>query len=184
MVREVDLMSYIPDFLKEYLEMSVIQSVIQPEIQIMEDETENLFKNQFIKNSDSLNLKRYEKMLKIYPLSSDTLEDRRFKILSKWNRMIPYTKATLKNRLSMLCGDDGYLLEIKPQKVIFVRVALKSKRSFTEVADLLEEFTPCDMLIDLDLLYNQYELLQRYTHRQLAIWTHSHIRNEVLNYGK
>lgn len=184
MIREVDLLSYIPDFLREYMEMSVIQKVIQPEIQIMEDETDVLFNNQFINSSDERNIKRYETMIRVYPQSGDTLEDRRFKVLSKWNRMIPYTRATLRKKLSMLCGDDGFFMEIKPQKIIIVRVALKSKRSFSEVAALLEEFTPCNMVIDLDLLYNQQGLLKHYTHGQLAAWTHGHIRNEVLNNGK
>ncbi len=69
MIREVDLLSYIPDFLREYIEMSVIQEVIRPEIQMLEDETEVLFNNQFINSSDERNIKRYETMIKIYTQS-------------------------------------------------------------------------------------------------------------------
>lgn len=180
MIREVDLLSYIPDFLKEYEEMSVLQKVIQPEIQKLEDGTEELFDSQFISSSGAISIKRYEKMLQIQPLPDDTLADRRFKVLSKWNRMIPYTKATLRQKLSVLCGEDGFILEIDPKKVITIRVALKSKRNFYEVKEMLKEFVPCNMIIDLDLLYNQHSLLRTFTHKQLGAWNHRQIRNEVL----
>lgn len=184
MIREVDLLSYIPDFLKEYEEMRAIQEVIGPEIQQMEDETEVLFQNQFISGSDAENLRRYEKMLQMQVLSKDTLEDRRFKVLSKWNRIIPYTKVTLRQKLEVLCGEDGYMLDITPEKRVIVRVALKSKRNLNEVRALLEEFVPCNMVIDLDLLYNQHGLLHKFTHKQLGAWSHRHIRNEVLISGE
>lgn len=184
MIRKVDLLSYIPDFLKEYEEMRILQQVILPEMQKLEDGTEELFDNQFILNSDVKSIKRYETMLNIQSLPDDTLTDRRFKVLSKWNRMIPYTKVTLREKLSVLCGEDGFILEINPEKVITVRVALKSKRSFYEVREMLEEFVPCNMIIDLDLLYNQHSLLCKFTHKQLAAWSYRQIRNEVLISGE
>ncbi|WP_394523007.1 putative phage tail protein [Lacrimispora sp. JR3] len=184
MIREVDLLSYIPDFLKEYEEMRVIQEVMEPEIQQMEDETEVLFHNQFISSSDVKSLRRYEKMLQMQVTSQNTLEDRRFKVLSKWNRIIPYTKITLKQKLSVLCGEDGYTLEITPEKRVIIRVALKSKRNLNEVKKMLEEFVPCNMVIDLDLLYNQHRLLSKFTQKQLGAWSHRHIRNEVLISGE
>lgn len=184
MIREADLLSYIPDFLKEYEEMRAVQEVLQPEIQRLEDETESVFSNQFISSSDIRSIKRYEKMLHIQPLPDDTLADRCFKVLSKWNRMIPYTKVTLRQKLSVLCGEDGFTLEIDPKKVITVRVALKSKRNFYEVREMLEEFVPCNMVMDLDLLYNQHSLLCKFTHKQLGAWSHRQIRNEVLINGE
>lgn len=184
MIREVDLLSYIPDFLKEYEEMKVIQFVLQPEIQLMEDETEVLFDNQYIKSSDIRSIRRYEKMLEMQPFADDTLADRRFKVLSRWNRMIPYTKITLRQKLAVLCGEDGYTLDINPKKVVTVRVALKSKRNLNEVREMLEEFVPCNMVIDLDLLYNQHSVLGKFTHKQLGAWTHRQIRNEVLISGE
>jgi len=183
-IREVNLLSHIPDFLKEYEEMRAVQEMLQPEIQRLEDETESVFDNQFILSSDIKSIKRFERMLRISPLAEDTLADRRFKVLSKWNRMIPYTKITLKQKLSVLCGEDGFTLEIDPRKVITVRVALKSKRNFYEVKEMLEEFVPCNMVIDLDLLYNQHSLLCKFTHKQLAAWSHRQIRNEVLISGE
>lgn len=182
MVREVKLLSYIPDFLKEYREMKVLQQVMEPEIQEMEDETELLFGNQFISTAEERGLRLYEKMLGMQVFADDTLEDRSFKVLSMWSRMIPYTRTALRKRLNILCGEDGYSLIIDPGKVLIVRVALKSKSCFDEVKKVLEEFVPCNMVIDLQLLYNQHEMLKQFTHRQLGAWSHRQIRNEVLDY--
>jgi hypothetical protein len=121
LIREVNLLSYIPDFLKEYEEMKTIQEIMQSEIQRMEDESEVLFDNQFIMSSDLENIRRYEQMLHLQASSKDTLADRRFKVLSKWNRIIPYTKVTLRQRLAVLCGEDGYTLDISPDKKVIVK---------------------------------------------------------------
>lgn len=181
MIREADLLSYIPDFLKEYEEMKVLQQVMNPEVQEMEEETQRLFANQFIADADSRSIRRYEEMLGMQHFSSESLEERRFKILSKWIRTIPYTRNVLKKRLDLLCGEEGYLLEVEPWKKIAVRVALKNKSSFLEVKELLEEFVPCNMVIELQLLYNKHETLKRFTHQQLSARSHGQIRNEVLD---
>ena len=40
MIREVDLVSYLPEFLREYIELKKILDVQQPEVQLLEDLTE------------------------------------------------------------------------------------------------------------------------------------------------
>jgi hypothetical protein len=131
---------------------------------------EVLFDNQFIMSSDLENIRRYEQMLHLQASSKDTLADRRFKVLSKWNRIIHYTKVTLRQRLAVLCGEDGYTLDTNPDKKVIVKVALKSKRNLKQVKRMLEEFIPCNMVIDLNLLYNQHYLLSGFTHKQLGAW--------------
>lgn len=183
MVREVTLLEYVPDYYKEFLEMQEIQRAIQPESQGIVDETVRMLQNQFIMDADADGIQRYEDMLQIQPFDNDSLEDRRFRVLSKWNRTPPYTRIALRRKLASLCGEDGYALRITPDKKLIVRIEIKSKRNFTEVEKLLEGIVPCDMEIDLSLLYNQHKTLRKFTHRQLSEWTHKHIRNEVLPDG-
>lgn len=183
LAREIELLSYVPDYFREFLEMRVIQECIQPDGQGLVDEIERILKNQFILEADEAGIRMYENMLQIQPLSSDSLENRRFRVLSKWNQYAPYTRITLRKKLATLCGEDGYTVEITEDKRLIVRVELKSKSNYSEVKKLLEEIVPCNMVIDLDLLYNQYLALGKFTHRQLAAWTHEYIRNEVLLNG-
>lgn len=180
LIRQAELLSYIPDYLREYDEMKAVQQVLQTEIQRLEDETEAVFYNQFIKECDLRGIKRYEDMLKLQCLDDTELANRKLKLLSRWNRKIPYTRVVLKEELALLCGKDGYTLDIRPDKTIIVKVALKNKSSFAEVAKMLEEFVPCNMVINLSLLYNQHGTIRQLTHRQLRAWKHGQIRNEVL----
>lgn len=122
-------------------------------------------------------------MLKIQALDDDTLENRRFRIMSRWNNKIPYTVQILRNKLETLCGKDGYSLKvIHGEYRIIVRVNLINKKNFSMVKEMLEEVIPANMEIDLSLLYNQHETLAKFTHKELAKYTHRQIREEVLSY--
>ena len=48
MIREVNLLSFLPEFVQEYREIKHIMNSEQPEIQKLEDETEIIKNNQFI----------------------------------------------------------------------------------------------------------------------------------------
>ena len=74
MIREVDLVSYLPEFLREYIELKKILDVQQPEVQLLEDLTEKLKDNQFILFADTQGIEKFEQMLKIQALDDDTLE--------------------------------------------------------------------------------------------------------------
>lgn len=184
MVRNVDLISYLPEFMRCYKELEKILNAQRPEVQSLEDATEVLKNNQFIISADEQGIKKFEDMLSVTALDDDSLENRKFRVLSKWNNAIPYTVWVLRVKLATLCGTDGYILQVfhKDYKVK-VRVALKSKRNYKMVEEMLAEVIPANMVIDLSLLYNQHETLKKYTHRQLAEYTHDQIRNEVLNNG-
>jgi hypothetical protein len=62
-----------------------------------------------------------------------------------------------------------------------VKVELVAKQNLDTVGELLERVVPLNMIIDLDLMYNQHKTLHVYTHRQLQQFTQAALRNEVLN---
>lgn len=185
MIREVDLASYLPDFLQSYKELFAALQVQNPEVQKMEDITETIRNSSFILYCDVWGIERFEDMLGINPLDGDTLENRKLRILSLWNNSVPYTVWTLRTNLETLCGKGGYELVILPEQyMIIVRIALKSKRNFEMVRDMMNKTVPANMEINLSLLYNQHNTLGKYTHRQLSAHTHGKLRNEVLEDGK
>lgn len=110
MVREVNLISYLPEFIQEYREIKHIMNSEQPEIQKLEDETEIIKDNQFILTCDLNGITRFEKLLGITPLSDDTLESRKSRVISRWNDMIPYTYEVLRDKLNLICGEGNYLM--------------------------------------------------------------------------
>ncbi len=184
MIRNVDLISYLPEFERNYRELQELLKVQEPEIQGLDDLSEVITDNQFLVSANETGIKKFEAMLKVKPLDDDSLENRIFRMLSLWNNAIPYTEEVLREKLETLCGPGGYTLEILPDNyTVKVRVALISKKNYKMVGELLEEVVPANMVIDLSLLYNQHETLKEFTHMKLASYTHIQLRDEVLNNG-
>lgn len=110
MIRQVDLISHLPQFEQEYRELKQIMIGETPEIQVIEDETEIVKNNQFIVSCDLVGIKRFESLLKITPNPDDTLEARISRVLTRWNGSIPYTYRALVDKLNLMCGDGNYTI--------------------------------------------------------------------------
>lgn len=110
MIREVNLLSFLPEFVQEYREIKHIMNSEQPEIQKLEDETETIKNNQFILSCDIDGIARFENLLGITPKPDDTLDARKSRVITRWNDSIPYTYKGLKEKLNVMCGEGNYLL--------------------------------------------------------------------------
>lgn len=110
MIREVNLLSFLPEFVQEYREIKHIMNSEQPEIQKLEDETEIIKNNQFILSCDIDGIARFENLLGITPKPDDTLDARKSRVITRWNDLIPYTYKGLKEKLNVMCGEGNYLL--------------------------------------------------------------------------
>lgn len=110
MIREVDLVSYLPPFMTTYKEPVEALEAENPEFYLVWSATDRILKNRFISTADEYGISRFEKMLGIYPSAEDTLESRRSRIQSKWFNAMPYTMRTLLSKLKVLCGDTDFTL--------------------------------------------------------------------------
>ena len=110
MIREVNLLSFLPEFVQEYREIKHIMNSEQPEIQKLEDETEIIKNNQFILSCDIDGIARFENLLGITPKPDDTLDARKSRVITRWNDSIPYTYKGIKEKLNVMCGEGNYLL--------------------------------------------------------------------------
>ena len=99
MIRDVNLLEYLPPFVQEYVEMQQIMQAENPDVQKLEDETEIIKNNQFIQSCNLTGIRKFEELLKIIPSNVDTLESRRSRVLTRWNDVVPYTKQTLQQKL-------------------------------------------------------------------------------------
>lgn len=175
------LIDYLPPVIKNAAEFEAIMEAIQPEFVDVETAIINAFNDTFVNDATEVGVKRWESMLNIAPKSVDTLEDRKFRILARLNEQLPYTFRSLDDRLITLCGQNGFTMELfNDIYTLKVRIELVVKGQYEAVEQLLKRIVPANLVIDLDLRYNQHEKLKNYTHGQLSAFTHSHIRNEVL----
>lgn len=110
MIREVDLVSYLPPFMKTYKEPVAALEAENPEFYLVWTATDKVLRNRFISTADEYGISRFEKMLGIYPSAEDTLESRRSRVQSRWFNIMPYTMRTLLSKLQVLCGDTDFTL--------------------------------------------------------------------------
>ena len=110
MIRDVDLVSYLPPFMQTYKEPVAALEAENPEFQIIWKATDRVLYNRFISTADEYGRSRVEKMLGINPTSEETLESRRSRVQSKWFNKIPYTMRVLLQKLTVLCGNTDFSL--------------------------------------------------------------------------
>ena len=175
------LIEYLPEVLKNMREVQVITSIQDVESKETFKGTDNLYKDQFITLATEKGIAKYEKMLGLNYKESDTLEDRRFRVLTEYNKQLPYTKVTMIQTLESLCGKDGYKLDIDyTNNILTMKIALTAKSQFETLSEYMENVTPLNFIIDVSLQYNQHMLLSQYTHAELTNYTHAELREEVL----
>lgn len=149
MVPEIDLVSYLPEFLAEYAELNVTLSAQNPEFQRVWKAADQVLKNEFIETADEYGISRFEKILGIHPLIGETLENRRLKVKSRWFTALPYTWRMLLKKLSMLCGDQGfrvYPLEKGGYQIrVDISIEPESEYLLQETQQVLDRFLPANL---------------------------------------
>lgn len=124
---------------------------------------------------------RRENVLKIKPLDTDTLEDRRFRVDAKWNDTYPYTLPNLQYRLDELVGVGNYTLLIDYDAMkMTCRLALERKEMYNAVVTLIDKIVPLNIMLDISVLYNRQIELAPYTHDQLSSMTHRTLKEETI----
>ena len=91
MIRTVKLEHYLPPYIQEYREIWKLMQAENPEFQLADDESEKIKNNLFIESCDEKGISRFESIMGIFPLDTDTLESRISRVLTRWNEKLPYT---------------------------------------------------------------------------------------------
>lgn len=176
------IQSYWIEEIQAIKEFQLIAQIEDDELTTIDRYIKDLISDQFIEMATENGIARREKMLKLVPFADDTLESRRFKVLSRWNDKLPYTYNVLIQRLDQLCGKGGYTIELNHgEYTLKVKVQLTAKRMEQEVNQMVRKMAPANLLVIVELRYNQHKNLRQYTNRQLQQFRHRAIREEVLN---
>ena len=180
MATERKLINYLPLFMQGYFEMQKIMETEQVEIDRLWLEAENALADQFILEATENGVKRWESMLEISPKDTDTLDERKFRILTKLNQELPYTLRKLEQALTNLCGVDGYSVEVNAAEYhILVKLALSNEKNYSEVVSILKKMIPANMTQLVQIKYNSHNVLTQFTHAQMTAYTHEELRKEV-----
>ena len=173
---------YLPDVLREILEFKELGKTTDERFAMLDQESKCVLNNSFISSLDDYGCSRWEKMLHLVKRDTDSIEDRRLRILTKFLNQLPYTEKRLHEMLEGLCGQDGYHLEVNiTEECVRVKIELGRKNQFNAVKKMLEEIIPLNLWLDVQLLYNTHRVVGGYTHRHLAQFTYRGLREEDLN---
>ena len=173
------LINYLPYVVRDYVEFQGITGAEQPEFENAWAAVDDLLNNQFIKTAGNLGLSRWEKILGITPKGTDTLDDRRFRVLTRLNEELPYTLPQLRVILESLCGAGNYSADVADYTLL-VKVGVAAKKNFQDVQTLLKRVAPVNLVLVVQQLFNIHQVLGGFTHAQLAWYTHSEVRTEEL----
>lgn len=147
-IREVDLLGFLPPYLQEYRELQALTATENPEIQTLEDETEVVKDNQYITTCNEIGIARFETLLSITPGEQDTLELRIFRVLSQWNNCTPYTYRVLIEKLNAMLGEGTYTLSPEfSHYVLGLEVHLAERWQIEELLNFLTWFLPANLLL-------------------------------------
>ena len=174
------LIDHLPPFMQEYQEIQKVMGAEQPEVDTLWDNCENALDDQFVLSATKNGVSRWEKIMGITPKGTDTLDERKFRILTKMNQELPYTITKLKESLTTLCGEGNFSIDLQAENYhIEVKLALTNKNNYSDVLDLLTKMIPANLTQWVQIMYNNHSVIDQFTHTELTSYTHEQLRNEV-----
>ncbi len=147
MIREVDLVSFLPPFMAEFKEIGIALETENPEFLLVWKAADQVLKNEFIETADEYGIARFEKMLDILPSREDTLESRRARVRSQWIKVLPYTVRMLLQKLRIVCGNTDFVLKNDFEKgyTLVLYTNLEQFGSVEEAENVLGTMVPCNI---------------------------------------
>lgn len=152
-----ELASYLPSILLETYEFPLLCRTEQPEIDALHRASDEVLEAQFVATASARGLERYERIWGIFSRDTDSLEERRLRLLSRMSMQLPYTLRRLREMLTLLCGSDGFTLKLVYESyALVVRVELSARKQLGEVEALLRRMVPANLALDFSLNYPHF----------------------------
>lgn len=156
--RVVKMKRYFPRFYDGYVE---IDAIIDTEDKAFEEIGVNFrraINNQFIKLADETGISAYEVLFDVIAdPSTETLEERRDRLLNRVSVIPYYTTIFLRNRLDSLIGAGLYNLIIDYDNyTLYLESAAKNQLYYNEIAVLMSNIKPCNIVfVNMPLVSQQ-----------------------------
>lgn len=170
---------YLPPMFKDLEQIQIISDIEDETLQILWIAVNMIIADQWIETATQRGIARREKILHIQPYEDATLEERRQRVLALWFSYIPYTYRTLKRILTMLCGEDGYILELYPDiYTLKLEIKLDNKVVSADIVTLVLEMIPANMIFAYNANFKIKDL-DMYVGTDLSAGSHDIIDCEI-----
>lgn len=149
-MNNVNLVEYLPPFLREYRELKALMNAENPEFDAVYSAAERVLKNEFIETADEYGLSRFENLLGILPSKNDTLESRRARVFSRWFTELPYTMRAFLEKLSGLSEYGNIMVSTDFEHYrVSIETDFELYGQTDEIERLVELMFPCNIIADL-----------------------------------
>lgn len=150
MIRNVDVNRYLPPVIKEAREFKKLAIAENPEFNLMWENIDVVWANQYIMELTIDGVIRWEGIIGIYPRISDTLEDRRIRILTYIASSSLFTITVLRNYLHSVCGEENVYCEINCVTYILDIVLYNiSETTYLDVLAMLKIMIPANIVVQI-----------------------------------
>lgn len=145
---DIDISQFLPPVSRDSRDMQEIMRVENPEFMLLWEIMVDLLDNQFIPTMGELGLSHWEWILEVLPQDTDTIEDRRNRILRLLAGTRPYTVEKLQEMLDTTFGRDavGVDLDENLYEIWFILSKEMRERS-GEVINYAEPIVPKNLLL-------------------------------------
>jgi len=148
MAKAVDLLSYWMPVLRNLKEFKEIAKALTPEIELMLAAIDSTLNNLYIETADEAGIARFESIVGITPKGDDSLASRRNTVLIQWNNATIYTRATLNNLLTAICGEGNFSIEENyAEYSMNIHIRTNVDGMDTYISNLLSNILPCNLAV-------------------------------------
>lgn len=140
------LIDYLPPFMQTFKEFKEITGAEQVDMEQANLDIGRIIDEAFIEDCDEYGIKKYESIIGILPEDTDTLADRKARVLIRWNDTLPYSYRALIQRLNSCCGVNNYDITADLENYeISVYTHLTLTTSIEEVEKTIDHMLPMNM---------------------------------------
>ena len=169
-----------PEIILEIDEIKAIYDAEEDVGTAVTKEIENTDLDIAISTATENGIARREKVMGIKAQDTDTINDRRFRVMIKWYDDYPYTLNDLLKRMDNLLGEGKYTIAVNTDDMTMrCLLELTRKQMYDEFAKLLEDIVPVNIALDISLRYRQWLEYKNTTWKNLETKTWYEMRNEV-----
>ena len=169
-----------PEIILEIDEIKAIYDAEEDVGTAVTKEIENTDLDIAISTATENGIARREKVMGIKAQDTDTINDRRFRVMIKWYDDYPYTLNDLLKRMDNLLGEGKYTIAVNTDDMTMrCLLELTRRQMYDEFAKLLEDIVPVNIALDISLRYRQWLEYKNTTWKNLETKTLYEMRNEV-----
>ena len=168
------LIDYLPPVLQSVMEFAAITGAQQPEIEAAWDALNLVMDNQFIDTATEAGVTVWEKEIGIIPLATDTLDERKTRLMVQWNSNTNYTLSFFIQLLRLLDNDVSI---VQQDYCLLITISFKDY-TLHDLKNMFSMYLPANIIVLCKIKYPQKKF-SRYTHSQLQHFTHGQLKNGI-----